>query len=266
MAAITHEVIRTMPGPPRGAGVYPGRVGVAVGRRFEFDRDSFAFPNELVWEYDFDSATAVPSIRRRVPAPRYAHRCFVLVRAARQFLYHARFDPAAGRADGAGYRRLIREVLARSPRRPSEAGERIVIPGYAGLRELSAARESLVKEQCGGAWRSYFQRSHWRVIFPVSRNHQRRTARELIEATERDDAPLVHLLQFPSLTINHGMMIFDAAHTPTGALFLAYDPNAPEAPARLAYDDRTRTFHLPRNRYWRGGALNVFEIFRRWYR
>jgi len=240
-------------------------VGVAVRRRFEFDRDSFAFPNELVWEYHFDPATAAPSVRRRVPAPHYAHHCFVLVRAARQFLYHARFDPAAGHADDAGYRRLIREVLAGSPRLPSEAGERIVIPGYAGLRELSVARESLVKEQCGGAWRSYLQRSHWRMVFPVSREHQRRTARELLEAIERDDAPLVHLLQFPSLTINHGMVIFDGARTPTGALFLAYDPNAPESPARLTYDDPTRTFSMPPNRYWRGGALNVFEIFRRWY-
>lgn len=252
--------------PPPAPEVYAAPMGLAVGRRFEFDRDSFAFPNELVWEYDFDPATAAPSVRRRVPAPRYAHHCFVLVRAARQFLYHARFDPAAGRADDAGYRRLIREVLARSPRRPSEAAERIVIPGYAGLRELSAARESLVKEQCGGAWRSYFQRSHWRLVFPVSRAHQRRTARELLEATARDDAPLIHLLRFPSLTINHGMVIFEGTRTPTGILFLAYDPNAPEGPARLTYDDRTRAFHLPPNRYWRGGALNVFEIFRRWYR
>jgi hypothetical protein len=241
-------------------------VGAAERRRFEFDRDCFAFPNELLWEYGFDPATAAPSVRRRVPAPRYAHHCFVLVRAARQFLYHARFDPAAGRADDAGYRRLIREVLARSPRRPSGAGDRIVIPGYAGLRELSAARESLVKEQCGGAWRSYLQRSHWRMVFPVSREHQRRTARGLLEAIARDDAPLVHLLRFPSLTINHGMVIFDGARTPAGAQFLAYDPNAPEHPARLTYDDRTRTFHLPPNRYWRGGALDAVEIFRRRHR
>ncbi len=240
-------------------------MGLALRRRFEFDRDSFAFPNELVWEYHFDPATAAPSVRRRVPRPRYAHHCFVLVKAARQFLFHARFAPAAGHADDASYRRLIRAVLARSPRRPSEAGERIVIPGYAGLRELSVARESLLKELCGGAWHSYLQRSHWRMVFPVSREHQRRTARELLEAIERDDAPLVHLLQFPSLTINHGMVIFEGARTPTGAEYLAYDPNAPESPARLTYDGGTRTFQLPPNRYWPGGALNVFEIFRRWF-
>ena len=60
------------------------------------------------------------------------------------------------------------------------------------------------------------------------------------------------------------MLFRSGARTPTGALFLAYDPNAPAGPAQLAYDAGPRTFCLPPNRYWRGGALNVFEIFRRW--
>jgi hypothetical protein len=115
---------------------------LALARRFDFERDAFTFPNELVWEYYFDAASGQTRAVRRRPAPRYALRCFVLVRAARQFFYHARFEPA--------------------------------------------------------------------------------------------EAP-------------------------------AYDPNDPERPARLTYDRERRTFSLPANRYWRGGALNVFEIFRRWY-
>ncbi|MGH7368905.1 MAG: hypothetical protein ACREK9_21115 [Candidatus Rokuibacteriota bacterium] len=238
---------------------------LAVRRRFEFERDSFAFPNELVWEYRFDPETPAPTFNRRGRTPRYAHRCFVLVRAARQFLYHARFDPSAGSTDDAGYRRLIGEVLARNPRRPSKAGERVVLPGYPGLRELSAAREAVVKAACGGAWRSYVQHSHWRMFVPVSRAHQHRTAGELLEAARDDSAPLVHLLRFPSLAINHGMVVFEGARTHTGAEFLAYDPNDPERPAHLTYDRDRRSFSLPPNRYWRGGELNVFEIFRRWY-
>jgi hypothetical protein len=73
----------------------------------------------------------------------------------------------------------------------------------------------------------------------------------------------VHLLQFPSLTINHGMVVFDGARTPTGTRFLAYGPNAPGGPVRLFYDARTRTFTLPANRYWPGGELNVFQILAR---
>jgi hypothetical protein len=238
---------------------------LAVARRFEFERDVFAFPNELVWEYHFDPVTGQRQVARRHPAPAYAHRCFVLVRAVRQFLYHARFDPTGEPPDDALARHLVAAVLARSPRRPSAPAEQVVVPGYAGLRELSAARAALMKAVCGGAWRSYVQRSHWRIVVPVSRAHQHGTARDLLAATAAHEASLVHLLRFPSLAINHGMVVFDGARTPGGAEFLAYDPNDPDRPARLAYDRARRTFSLPANRYWRGGDLNVFEIFRRWY-
>jgi hypothetical protein len=141
----------------------------------------------------------------------------------------------------------------------------VVIPGFAGLREMSVAREALLKSACGGAWRSYVQRSHWHIVVPVSRRHQHRTARELLEAVRHEGAPIVHLLRFPSLAINHAMIIFDGARTADGAEFVAYDPNQPERPARLVYDHGRRTFSLPANRYWPGGDLNLFEIFRRWY-
>ena len=189
----------------------------------------------------------------------------MLVRAARQFFYHARFDPAAEPVDDVTYRRLIRAVLARPARRPSPPGQHVVIPGHAGLRDFSAAREAVVKAACGGAWRSYVQHSHWRIVVPVSRRHQHRTAGRLLDAVEDHRAPLVHLLRFPSLAINHGMVVFEGTRTSAGAEFLAYDPNDPERPARLSYDRARRAFSLPANRYWRGGELNVFEIFRRWY-
>ena len=238
---------------------------LAVRRRFDFDRDTFAFANQLLWEYRFDGAGGAATARRRVPPPDYALRCFVLVRAVRQFLYHARFDPAAEPVADETYRRLVRAVLRCNPRRLSGPGERVVIPGFAGLREMSVAREAVLKGACGGAWRSYVQRSHWHIVVPVSRGHQHRTARELLEAVRHGGVPIVHLLRFPSLAINHGMVIFEGTRTPDGAAFLAYDPNQPERPAPLTYDRGRRTFSMPPNRYWRGGDLNVFEIFRRWY-
>lgn len=236
---------------------------LAVKPRFDFDRDAFAFPNELIWEYDFDPATGAASSRRREPRPSYAHRCFALVRAVRQFHYHARFEPTAARGDDATYAALVRSVLARDPRRPCAPDRTIAIPGYAGLRELSRDREPLLKAACGGAWRSYALRSHWHVVVPVTRRHQARTARELLDAAAGDRAPIVHLLRFPSLAINHGMVVFDGAPTESGAAFLAYDPNDPARPARLTYDRATRTFSLAPNRYFRGGTLTVIEIFRR---
>src|SRR6185312_17275433 len=138
-------------------------------------------------------------------------RCFVLTRVARQFLYHSRFDAEQKIADDKTYRDLIRKVLSRDPRKRSE--DMIVIPGFAGLRDFSGAREKLLKAECGGAWRSYFLRSHWRMIFPISRKHQERTAKEMFAEIQSCFSPIIHLLNFPSLNINHGMILFDAVET-----------------------------------------------------
>jgi hypothetical protein len=233
-------------------------------RRFDFARDTFAFANETYWEYHFDSAAGKTSVSPRQPKPDYAHRCFVLTRATRQFLFHARFDPAQPACDDPACRRLIRNVMARNVRAPSEPGNQIAIPGYADLREFSRARERLLKAECGGAWRSYVLRSHWRMVLPISRAHQARTAASLDAALRRSFPPIIHLVKFPALTINHGMLLFAAAETGEGIEFQACDPNDPAQPARLAYDRNTRTFTLPPNRYWAGGILDIIEIFRNW--
>src|SRR5262249_23656081 len=124
-------------------------------RRFEFARDSFAFANELHWAYEFEPATGRTKFTKRNPKPTYAHRCFVLTRAARQFLYHAYFDAQLPAADtDREYWPLIREVMARNSRTPCAPADRVIFPGYAGLREFSRGREALLKAECGGAWQS----------------------------------------------------------------------------------------------------------------
>ncbi len=236
----------------------------SIPRRFDFALDTFAFANELIWEYRPGATAGKMNFLPREPRPDYAHRCFVLTRAARQFLYHACFDAAQPMADENACRRLVRAVVSRSPRQPSRAENRIVIPGYACLREFSGAREPLLKSECGGAWQSYFLRSHWRMVFPVSRAHQARTFARLTAALQNNVSPIIHLVTFPSLTINHGMIVFDAPKAGDGLQFSAYDPNDPAQPAKLAFDPVARTFSLPPNRYWAGGRLNVIEIYRSW--
>ena len=113
-----------------GSGANPGaqcmtvlsvRRQTALPAPFEFERDTFAFANELVWQYRFDPATAAMTVSRNHPPPTYSHRCFVVVRSARQFLYHARFEPGLPAAETEVYRRLIRQVVSRNPRRMSAA-------------------------------------------------------------------------------------------------------------------------------------------------
>lgn len=234
-------------------------------RAFDFPRDTFAFANELVWEYRFDPVSGALATFENDPPPTYAHRCFVMVRSARQFFYHARFEPELPPPDDAECRRLIRAVVARSPRRPGAAQTRVVIPGFAGLRAFSAARGGLLKAECGGAWQSYVLRSHWRMVFPISRRHQERTAVQLQEALRARPAPVVHLVRFPQLTINHALLLISGEPTPAGLRFAAYDPNLPAQPAELTYDAATRTFHFPRNHYWAGGRVDVIEVYRGWF-
>jgi hypothetical protein len=159
---------------------------------------------------------------------------------------------------------LIREVVSRSPRRPGAESKRIVIPGYDCLRQFSQAQEQLLKAECGGAWQSYFLRSHWRMTFPITRHQQARMARQLVGAFAEKPAPIVHLLRFPQLTINHGIVLFGFHETERAIHFDAYDPNVPAHPSELTYQRAERAFHFPRNHYWPGGALKVIEVYRGW--
>jgi hypothetical protein len=231
---------------------------------FQFERDTFAFANELVWEYRFNPQTGAMSISRNRPRPTYVHRCFVLVRSCRQFLYHCQFDAGLPALDAPAYRGIIRKVVARSPRRPSPDTERIVVPGFDGLRRFSQAHETLLKAECGGAWESYVLRSHWRMTFPITRQHQERMARQLVAAFAEKPAPIVHLVRFPQLTINHGVVLFGFIETNDAIRFQAYDPNVPDHPAELTYNRVERTFYFPRNHYWPGGKLNVIEVYCGW--
>jgi hypothetical protein len=233
--------------------------------RFEFARDTFAFANELVCEYRFDTPDGRPRLTPRQPRPDYALRCFVVVRAARQFRYHAEFQPGQAPLPASEVHRRIREVIRRNPRIPCPPERRVQFPGFDGLRSFSVAWETGLKAMCGGAWRSYVLRSHWRMVLPILRGHQSRTAKRLTQELAAGRTPIVHLVRFPRLTINHGMLVFDTEGSGTGQVFLAYDPNDPAQPARLTYSPATRTFSLPANWYWEGGKLDIIEIYRNWW-
>jgi hypothetical protein len=230
-------------------------------RSFSFEQDAFNFANELFWEYRID-ATGKTTTVKNDPPPKYAHRCFVVVRSARQFFYHARFEPGLPAAENEAYRRLIRQVVGRSSRRPSAVSDRVVIPGFDGLRAFSRAHEPLLKAECGGPWQSYFLRSHWRMVFPIWRRHQEHMAQQLVRAFSLRPAPIVHLFRFPRITINHGILLFRFTESRQEVQFDAYDPNIPAHPVRLIYDRAARTFHFPRAAYWAGGAVSVVEIYR----
>jgi hypothetical protein len=234
-------------------------------RPFRFETDSFAFANELIWSYDFDAEGTWRGSPHQ-PQSGYTHRCFVLARSARQFFQHARFEPALPVPDDAELRERVRRVVRTSPRRRLPERERVVIPGFASLRELSRGREELLKDSIGGPVWSYVERGNWRMVIPFSRRHQADTARRLAEAIDQRRPPIVHLVRFPHITINHAVLLYAYREAGRVIHFEAYDPNAPDAPATLSYDPATRRFSLPRNTYFSGGHVDVYEIYHRpWY-
>ena len=229
-------------------------------RSFNFQTDTFAYANLLVWEYNFTSNR--PTHWRRQPPPDYTHHCFVVARAARQFFDHARFAPDQPKVSEEEYRRLIHSVVARSSRRASADAERIVIPGYANLHSFSEDQSRLLKAGCGGAWQSYFQRGHWRIVFPFSRGHQAGVAQRLLDSLRRHHPPVVHVVRFPHLSINHALLLFDATETEDEIRFAVYDPNDPVQPLTLTYQRAKRTFFFPANFYFAGGRVDVYEVYR----
>ena len=233
-------------------------------RTFRFERDTIAFPHELVWQYHFDPVTGAMTIVDSNPPPTYYHHCFVMVRSTRQFFYHARFAPELPGLEPKEYRQLIREIVSRNPRQACAESERVVIPGFDGLRSFSRTHEPLLKAGLGGAWQSYVLRSHWRMVFPVHRWQQRRMAEKLKRSLPRRGLSLVHLFRFPNITINHGIVLYGLTESEQTMEFEAYDPNIPEHPVKLVYEHQRRVFTFAPSRYWGGGDLNVIEIFCDW--
>ncbi|MEO6184047.1 MAG: hypothetical protein ABIP71_13260 [Verrucomicrobiota bacterium] len=224
-------------------------------RQFSFATDSFSFPNELGWEYFFDEQGKWTH-RRREPPPEYRQHCFVVALAAKQFFAHARFDSSKPVATEKAYREIIRKIVFRN------GEEKTTVPGYSSLREFSAAQEKILKEECGGAWRSYFQRGHWRMLLPFSRHHQQVTSDSLVRELKERQAIVVHVVRFPQLSINHALVLFGFRNTETGIQFAVYDPNNPKESVLLNYDRATRTFLFPGNDYFIGGKVNVYEVYR----
>ncbi|MED5261139.1 MAG: hypothetical protein VX574_01890, partial [Myxococcota bacterium] len=110
----------------------------------------------------------------------YGRNCVAMIRAARLFHSHARFDASLSPASEAIYRERIEAVLASNPRQKRPGGNFIVIPGYENLHSFSQGKKALLQELIDDRWGAYFQRGNWRMILPFSRAQQARSAESLL--------------------------------------------------------------------------------------
>jgi hypothetical protein len=233
----------------------------SAGRPFIIERDNFAFANELKWTYTFhdDGSFTAQDVE---PAPEKPHRCFPIVRAARELFYHARFDAAQPKASDDEYRKLLRQTFARNSRCPSEPADRIVIPGYEDLFAFSSAHPELIQDEIGGSWRSFYQRGNWRMIFPITDRRERKTARELFDEVQSGRLPIIHVYRFPDVRLNHGLLVFGAEKRDHEYVFSCYDPNNPRRTGELRFDTKKDAFIFERNQYFAGGPVKVYEVYR----
>ena len=215
-----------------------------------FGVDTFAFPNE-----SRSKNHGKPDL--------YANYCFVMARAVTQFNRFARFDPAAPKLSADGYEERVARVVSHAPwDAPLPPDERVVIPGYPSLNELSREEEYAVKAGLGSPFWTWVHWTNWRVVFPVPAAQQERVAREAM--AELQAGHLVQLLvtNFPTWELNHTVLAYDYRIGDNGAvLFTVYDPNDPYVPGLIAFDRTERHFVATRLFDTTPGAIRAFRMY-----
>jgi hypothetical protein len=216
---------------------------------FAFAADTFDFRNE---------------IRERNPDvdDLYANYCFVLARGLRQFFAFARFDPAAPRLDRDGYIERVRQVVANAPwesARPLD--DRILIPGYANLRELSRGEEDAVKTALGPRFWTMVHWTNWRVTFPVTRGHQAGVATEIMREVRAGRLVQLLVTNWPKPELNHTVVAYQFAEAPGAVEFTVWDPNDPTTPNRISFDRRQSRFVATSLYATEPGIIRVFRMY-----
>ena len=235
---------------------------VPIDRPFCYETDRFAFANETVWNY-VEGEVRPQAEREPTVARRYTRRCFVMVRAALQFWKFARFESTGSPLPNDELARRIRRVCARYvwlPPLPEE--QRIVFPGFGSLREISASAAGLFQDHLGAAWPVYLRIGNFPICFPVSGNAKTRLNGEILRDLETGYPTLLWLYNFPSLNINHAVLVYQATHEQDRIRYQVYDPNYTDAPKELQFEPATQTFTFEPTFYFKGGPVTPRAVYR----
>lgn len=238
------------------------RPSTGPGRPFQYPDDTFAYVNELVFHYE----NGVPVSSTNAPAREHAYtrRCFIMAAGVVQFWKHARFDPQAAPVAEAELARRIRQVRNRAAWWPSEpSDQRIVLPGFASLHDLSEREGPLLRANMGAGWTTYFHPRKYPMPFLPSPEEESRVADDLQYWMEHSHPMAVWVYNFPNVDINHAVTVYEKAERPRPdqLAFHVYDPNYTDGPRTLLFDTITRAFSYGKTFYFPGGTVHVRPMY-----
>ena len=232
---------------------------------FRFKQDTLAFANSTVFGYAQGKIVSSSNPANKEKAQRYTRRCFVMSRTVLQFHKFARFDSNAAPLNDEQLAQRIRAVTSREPwHEPLPAGQRIVFPGYRNLREMSRKREIVVQRNIGLGWPTYCRVGNFRMVFLLDHGYQETTHQAVERAMARNDFFVAFLSDFPTLHINHSVLVY--AHKAKRARdgtdrYLVYDPNHPDGPRELKWLPAKREFDFQKDEEFVGGFTRVFQVY-----
>lgn len=186
-------------------------------------------------------------------------------RTVLQFQKFARFDPRAPRINDEELSRRIRIVTHREPwLDPLPANQRITFPGYHNLREMSEARATLLQRNIGLGWPTYARVGNFRMFFLHTHSYQEKMHETIERALARQDFFVAYLSDFPTLHINHSVLVYTREgrlSTDGAGRYLVYDPNHPDGPRELKWLPATRSFDFQKDEEFAGGFTRVFQVY-----
>jgi hypothetical protein len=235
---------------------------IRAPRPLEYPADTFAFKNETVWNYVGGS---IEPEQDKAHVRDYTRRCFVLSRSIVQFWKFARFDPEAKPLPADELARRIRAVCERSVWLPALAEkDRIVIPGYHNLHEASDKMRYVFQANIGRGWPIYFRAGNMPIAFWVTRALEGRLNGEIFHDLQMNTPTILWVYRFPSLKMNHVVVVYSGTHDGSGYHYHVYDPNYRDRFSHLDYDPKTRTFRYEPVYFFKGGPVTVRSIYRGW--
>ena len=233
-----------------------------AGRPFDFQRDTFAYANELVFNYQNGVHVADTNASSREHS--YTRRCFIMAAGVVQFWKHARFDPQAPPVSEDELARRIRLVRNRAAWWPGEPLEkRVAFPGFTSLHDLSAREGRLLRANMGAGWTTYFHLRKFPMPFTPSPEYEAHLCDDLRHWLQQGHPMVVWLYNFPHVNINHAVTVFEEIERPQPGqiAFHVYDPNYTDAPRTLTYDTVTRAFSYGKTFYFPGGPVHVRYMY-----